>query len=107
MKAEGVEEGEQKQEADDAKNDHDQDGVPLQVRLVPRDQCGGGQGARGRQRSIDTGWRRLHGGHLVASRHDGSPRWLWYTLCSLKGETKVEFGKPHSQIQIHLVQISS
>lgn len=55
MKAEGVEEGEQKQEADDAKDDHDQDGVPLQVRLVPRDQCGGGQGARGRQRSIDTG----------------------------------------------------
>lgn len=55
MEAEGVEEGKQEQEADDAKNDDNQDGVHLHVHFLPREQCGGGQKAEGRLGGIETG----------------------------------------------------
>lgn len=40
MEAEGVEEGEQQQQAHHAENDHDQDAVHLHVHLLPREQRG-------------------------------------------------------------------
>lgn len=80
VEAEGVEEGKQEQQADNAKNDDDQDAVHLHVHLLPWEQCGGGQEAGGRLGSIEPGWRShcgwLHGGQEGDFWHAGRMRAL-------------------------------
>lgn len=83
MEAEGVEEGDQEQKADNTKNDDYQDGVDLHVHLLPWEQGGGGQEARGLQSSTETGQRRLYGGHVVNFRHDGKFQCLF--VAALRG----------------------
>lgn len=96
MEAEGVEEGQQEQEAHDTENDHNQDGVHLHVHLLPREQRGGAEEAGGRRGRVEIGWRRPHGGQGGDFRHDGKPQWLgdtalwrkrnvvWFTICTDK-----------------------
>lgn len=54
MEAEGVEKGEQEQEADHTENHHNQDGVHFHVQLLLWLKCGGGQEADSCWTSIKT-----------------------------------------------------